>query len=43
MHYISQQNDWLVQPFCQPASVAETDNRLILDNGLNPADIRHFT
>ena len=34
MQYTSQQNDWLVQPFCQPASVAETDNRLILDNGL---------
>ena len=24
----------MVQPFCQPASVTETDNRLILDNGL---------
>ena len=34
MQYTSQQNDWLVQPFCQPASVTETDNRLILDNGL---------
>ncbi|MDE0683880.1 MAG: alpha-galactosidase, partial [Candidatus Poribacteria bacterium] len=34
MQYTSQQNDWLVQPFCQPASVKETDNQLILDNGL---------
>ena len=34
MQYISQQDDWLVQPFCQPASVEETDDRLILDNGL---------
>ena len=34
MHHISQQNDWLVHPFSQPASVAETGNRLILDNGL---------
>ena len=34
MQYISQQNDWLVQPFRQPASVEETDNQLILDNGL---------
>ena len=34
MQYTSQQNDWLVQPFCQPASVTETDNRLILGNGL---------
>ena len=34
MQHTSQQNDWLVQPFCQPASVAETDNRLILGNGL---------
>ena len=34
MQHISQQNDWLVQPFCQSASVVETDNRLILDNGL---------
>ena len=34
MQYTSQQNDWLVQPFCRPASVTETDNRLILDNGL---------
>ena len=34
MQYTSQQNDWLVQPFCQPASVEETDNQLILNNGL---------
>jgi len=34
MHYTSQQNDWLVQPFRQPATVQETDNQLILDNGL---------
>ena len=34
MQYTSQQNDWLVQPFQQPASVRETDNRLILGNGL---------
>ena len=34
MQYISQQNDWLVHPFRQPASVEETDNQLILDNGL---------
>lgn len=32
MHYTSQQNDWLVQPFRQPASVQETDNQLHLDN-----------
>jgi len=29
MHYTSQQNDWLVQPFRQPASVQETDNQII--------------
>ncbi len=34
MQYTSQQNDWLIHPFPQPASVEETDNRLILDNGL---------
>ena len=34
MHYTSQQNDWLVQPFRQPATVEERDNQLILDNGL---------
>ena len=34
MQYTSQQNDWLVQPFRQPASVEERGNRLILDNGL---------
>ncbi len=34
MQYTSQQNDWLVQPFCQLASVVEKDNQLILDNGL---------
>ena len=34
MHYTSQQNDWLVQPFRQLASVEETDNQLILGNGL---------
>ena len=34
LQYTSQQNDWLIQPFRQPASVTERDNRLILDNGL---------
>ncbi len=34
MQHISQHNDWLVQPFHQPASVEERDNRLILSNGL---------
>ena len=34
MKYTSQQNDWLVQPFRQPASVEEADNQLILSNGL---------
>ncbi len=34
MHYTSQQNDWLIQPFQQPASVQERDNQLILGNGL---------
>ena len=34
MQYISQQNDWLVHPFRQPALVEEIDNRLILNNGL---------
>ena len=34
MHYTSQQNDWLVQPFNQPATVEETGNQLILSNGL---------
>ena len=34
MQHTSQRNDWLVQPFCQPASVTETDNRLILGNAL---------
>ena len=34
MQHISQENDWLVHPFSQAASVAETDNRLVLDNGL---------
>ncbi|MYK21302.1 alpha-galactosidase [Candidatus Poribacteria bacterium] len=34
MQYTSQQNDWLVHPFCQPASVEERDNQLILGNGL---------
>ena len=34
MHYTSQQNDWLVHPFHQPATVQETDNQLILNNGL---------
>ena len=32
--YTSQQSDWLVHPFRQSASVEETDNQLILDNGL---------
>ncbi len=34
MQYTSQQNDWLVQPFRQLASVEKADNRLILNNGL---------
>ena len=34
MHPTSQQNDWLVQPFDQPATVQEIDNQLILSNGL---------
>ena len=34
MQYTSQESDWLIHPFPQPASVEETDNRLILDNGL---------
>ena len=34
MHHISQQNDWLVQPFHQPATVQEKDNQIILGNGL---------
>ena len=34
MQYTSQQNDWLVQPFRQPALVREKDSQLILDNGL---------
>ena len=34
MRYVSQQNDWLVHPFRQPASVEERDDQLILDNGL---------
>ena len=34
MQYTSQQNDWLVQTLCQPASVEERDDQLILDNGL---------
>ena len=34
MQLTSQQNDWLVQPYTQPASVEETDNHLILTNGL---------
>ena len=34
MQHTSQQNDWLVHPFCQSASVTETDNRIVLDNGL---------
>ena len=34
MQYTSQQNDWLVQSFCQPASVEERGDQLILDNGL---------
>ena len=34
MQYTSQQNDWLVQSFRQPASVEKADNRLILNNGL---------
>ena len=33
MQYTLQQNDWLVHPFCQPASAKEIDNRLVLDNG----------
>ena len=34
MQHTSQQNDWLVQPFNQPASVEDRDNQLILSNGL---------
>ena len=34
MQYTSQQNDWLVQPFRQPALIEEKDSQLILDNGL---------
>ena len=34
MQYTSQQKDWLVQPFRQPALVEEKDSQLILDNGL---------
>ena len=34
MQHASQRNDWLVHPFGHPASVEETDNRLILNNGL---------
>ena len=34
MQYTSQQDDWLVHPFRQRASVEETDNQIILDNGL---------
>ena len=34
MQYTLQQNDWLVQPFRQPALVEEQDSQLILDNGL---------
>ena len=34
MHYTSQQNDWLVQPFNQPTTVEETDNQILLSNGL---------
>ena len=34
MQYTSQQNDWLVQPFRQPALVKKKDSQLILDNGL---------
>ncbi len=34
MQYTSQQNDWLVQPFRQPALVEGKDSQLILDNGL---------
>ena len=33
MQHTSQQNDWLIHPFPQPASVKETGNRLVLDNG----------
>ena len=34
MSSASQQNDWLVQPFDQPALVQEDQDRLILSNGL---------
>ena len=34
MQYTSQQNDWLVQPYSQSATVQETDNQLLLGNGL---------
>ena len=34
MQDTSQQNDWLVQPYSQSATVQETDDQLILNNGL---------
>ena len=34
MQHTSQQNDWLVHPFPEPASIKEMGNRLILGNGL---------
>ena len=34
MSSVSQQNDWLVQPFNQPASIKEDQGRLVLSNGL---------
>jgi len=34
MSSVSQQSDWLVQPFNQPASIKEDQGRLVLSNGL---------
>ncbi|SVE63942.1 uncharacterized protein METZ01_LOCUS516796, partial [marine metagenome] len=34
MSSVSQQSDWLVQPFNQPASIKEDRGRLVLSNGL---------
>ncbi len=34
MHYTTQQNDWLIQPNTQPATVEEADSQLVLSNGL---------
>lgn len=34
MSSVSQQSDWLIQPFNQPASIKEDQGRLVLSNGL---------